>query len=88
LDPSAEEEDDMRATPTHRSRLAVVRAAAINGQFLPLSSASPSQVGVGHFEIVSGTDTYARLAGNRTFQIVADANANQLIETEIANLRG
>ena len=57
-----------------------------DGKAFPLTS--PHQVGIGHFEIVSGTGAYAGLKGQGAFQIVVDATSNQLIETETANVRG
>ena len=56
-----------------------------DGIAFPLSS--PHQVGLGHFEIVSGTGAYVGLTGHGTFEIVVDAASNQLIGTEIANVR-
>ena len=54
------------------------------GEAFPLSS--PHEVGVGRFEIVSGTGAYAGVSGNGTFEIVVDATTNQLIGTEVARV--
>jgi hypothetical protein len=54
------------------------------GNAFPLSS--PHEVGLGHFEVVSGTGAYVRLSGHGTFQIVVDATTNQLIGTETATV--
>ena len=51
----------------------------------PLSS--PHEVGLGHFEVVSGTGAYVGLSGHGTFQIVVDAASNELVGTETANVR-
>jgi hypothetical protein len=56
-----------------------------DGIAFPLSS--PHEVGLGRFEIVSGTGAYAGLTGYGTFQIVVDATSNQLIGTEAATAR-
>ena len=56
-----------------------------DGTAFPLSS--PRQVGLGQFEIISGTGAYAGLTGHGTFQIVVDAASNQLIGTETASVR-
>ena len=56
------------------------------GIAFPLSS--PHQVGLGHFEIVSGTGAYVGLTGHGTFQIVVDATPpTSLIGTETATVR-
>ena len=44
-------------------------------------------MGLGRFEIISGTGGYAALTGHGTFQIVVDAASNQLIGTETASVR-
>ena len=54
------------------------------GIAFPLSS--PHQVGLGHFEVVSGTGAYVGLRGHGVFQIVVDAASNQLIGTETATV--
>ena len=56
-----------------------------DGIAFPLSS--PHQVGLGQFQIISGTGAYAGLTGHGTFQIVVDAASNQLIGTETASVR-
>lgn len=56
-----------------------------SGIAFPLSS--PHQIGIGRFEVVSGTGAYAGLTGHGTFQIVVDATSNQLMGTEIATVR-
>ena len=56
-----------------------------DGVAFPLSS--PHQVGLGQFQIISGTGAYADLTGHGTFQIVVDAASNQLIGTETASVR-
>ena len=56
-----------------------------DGITFPLSS--PHAVGLGVFEIISGTGAYAGLTGHGTFQIVVDAASNQLIGTETASVR-
>ena len=48
----------------------------------PLSS--PHEVGIGRFEIVSGTGAYAGVSGSGVFEIVVDKTTNQLIGTEVA----
>jgi hypothetical protein len=55
------------------------------GVAFPLSS--PHQVGLGHFEVVSGTGAYVGLSGHGVFQMVVDAASNQLIGTETATVR-
>ena len=55
------------------------------GIAFPLSSRH--EVGLGHFEVVSGTGAYVGLTGHGTFQIVVDATSNQLIGTETATVR-
>ena len=54
------------------------------GVAFPLSS--PHEVGIGRFDIVSGTGAYAGVSGQGSFEIVVDATTNQLIGTEIALL--
>jgi hypothetical protein len=54
------------------------------GVAFPLSS--PHEVGIGRFDIVSGTGAYAGVTGRGTFEIVVDATTNQLIGTETALL--
>jgi hypothetical protein len=54
------------------------------GEAFPLSS--PHEVGIGRFEIVSGTGPHASLSGNGTFEIVVDRTTNQLIGTEVARV--
>ena len=48
--------------------------------------AGPHSVGLGQFEIISGTGAYAGLTGHGTFQIIVDAASNQLIGTETASV--
>jgi len=47
---------------------------------------SPHEVGIGRFEIVSGTGAYAGISGHGTFKIVVDVGSNQLIGTETADV--
>src|SRR5438552_13914830 len=54
------------------------------GEAFPLSS--PHEVGIGRFEIVSGTGAYAAISGQGTFEIVVDATTNQIIGTEVATV--
>lgn len=54
------------------------------GEAFPLSS--PHEVGIGRFEIVSGSGAYSGLSGSGTFEIVVDATTNQLIGTEVARV--
>ena len=54
------------------------------GEAFPLSS--PHEVGIGRFEILSGTGAYAGLSGHGTFEIVVDVTTNQLIGTEVASV--
>ena len=54
------------------------------GEAFPLSS--PHEVGIGRFDIVSGTGAYAGVSGHGTFEIVVDATTNQLIGTEVASV--
>jgi hypothetical protein len=55
-----------------------------DGEAFPL--ASSHEVGIGRFEIVSGSGAYAGLSGNGSFEIVVDATTNQLIGTEVGNV--
>jgi len=55
------------------------------GEAFPLSS--PHEVGIGRFDIVSGTGAYAAISGHGTFEIVVDATTNQLIGTEVATVQ-
>lgn len=57
---------------------------SFQGVAFPLSS--PHEVGIGRFDIVSGTGAYAGVTGRGTFEIVVDATTNQLIGTEIGLL--
>ena len=54
------------------------------GEAFPLSS--PHEVGIGRFDIVSGTGAYADVSGQGTFEIVVDATTNQIIGTEVATV--
>ena len=54
------------------------------GEAFPLSS--PHEVGIGRFEIVSGTGAYAGISGHGTFEIVVDATTKQIIGTEVATV--
>ena len=69
---------------TYSSQLGTLMTR-FEGIAFPLSS--PHQVGLGQFQIISGTGTYAGLTGHGTFQIVVDAASNQLIGTETASVR-
>jgi hypothetical protein len=75
----------LSGTQTYSSQLGTI-VTSFEGTAFPLSS--PHEVGLGRFEIVSGTGAYAGLTGRGKFQIVVDAVSNQLIETEIGNVRG
>ena len=44
-------------------------------------------MGIGRFDIVSGTGAYADTSGQGTFEIVVDATTNQLIGTEVATVQ-
>ena len=56
------------------------------GVAFPLSS--PHEVGIGQFEIVSGTGAYTGLTGHGTFQIVVDTTPpTSLIGTETATVQ-
>lgn len=44
-------------------------------------------VGVGRFDIVSGTGAYAGLTGCGSFQIVVDSSSNELIGTETGSVQ-
>ena len=55
------------------------------GVAFPLSS--PHEVGLGTFEVVSGSGAYVGLSGQGVFEIVVDATSNQLIGTETASVR-
>jgi hypothetical protein len=69
---------------TYNGQLGTI-VTRFEGLAFPLSS--PHEVGLGHFEVVSGTGAYAGLSGDGVFQIVVDATSNQLIGTEIAIVR-
>jgi hypothetical protein len=75
----------LSGTETYNSQLGTI-VTSFEGTAFPLSS--PHEVGLGRFEIVSGTGAYAGLTGRGEFQVVVDTVSNQLIETEVGNARG
>jgi hypothetical protein len=55
------------------------------GNAFPLTS--PHEVGLGHFEILSGTGQYLGLSGDGIFPIVVDTTTNLLVGTVTASVR-
>jgi hypothetical protein len=78
------DEGRLSGAETYTGQLGTV-VTRFDGIAFPLSSSH--QVGLGRFEIVSGTGAYNGLTGHGTFQIVVDPTSNQLIGTEIATVR-
>ena len=84
ITPGSADSGRLSGTETYNGQQGTI-VTRFQGVAFPLSS--PHGVGIGQFEIVSGTGAYAGLGGHGTFEIVVDKTTNQLIGTEIASVR-
>jgi hypothetical protein len=83
ITPGSADTGALSGTETYTGQQGTI-VTRFQGEAFPLSS--PHEVGVGRFDVVSGTGAYAGLGGHGTFEIVVDATTNQLIGTEVASV--
>jgi hypothetical protein len=77
------DQGDLSGVETYTGQLGTI-VTRFEGRAFPLSS--PHEVGLGRFDVVSGTGAYEGISGHGVFEIVVDATSNQLIGTETATV--
>jgi hypothetical protein len=83
ITPTSADSGRLSGTETYTGQRGTI-VTRFQGTAFPLSS--PHEVGVGQFEILSGTGAYSGIHGYGVFEIVVDQSTNQLIGTELASV--